>query len=107
MKLHYHFNEPKVLEELQIYIDSTYHSHYVGEDDVQAFDLISAAGHGEGFCIGNIIKLASRYGKKAGKNKQDLMKILHYGTMLMNIHNKKEETKDDRPTPTKPRKIRN
>ena len=108
MKINYHFNEPQTLKTLQDYIDSTYSAHYVGDDDVQAFDLIAATGHGEGFCIGNIIKLGSRYGKKAGRNETDILKILHYGVMLLNIHNKNNNKKvnnertDTRTTSTKP-----
>ena len=32
------------------------------------------SGHGEGFCIGNILKYSQRYGKKDGKNRNDLLK---------------------------------
>ena len=39
--------------------------------------VVIDAGHGEGFCIGNIMKYAQRYGRKAGKNRVDLMKIIH------------------------------
>jgi hypothetical protein len=38
---------------------------------------------GEGFCMGNIIKYAKRYGKKAGKNELDLLKIMHYTIILL------------------------
>ncbi len=49
----------------------------------QSTEFIFDAGHGEGFCIGNIIKYAQRYGKKDGKNTDDLLKILHYAVMLL------------------------
>ena len=39
--------------------------------------------HGEGFCIGNIIKYAQRYGKKDGYNEKDLLKIVHYAIILL------------------------
>ena len=79
------YNEGQILDELHAYIKNTYGSHY--GDRVQAQDLISSAGHGEGFFIGNIIKYASRYGKKNGHNKDDLMKVLHYAILAMNHHN--------------------
>jgi hypothetical protein len=86
----YRFNEDKTLQELQEYIDSTYRAHYVSKDQTQAFDMINAAGHGEGFCMGNILKYASRFGKKAGKNRQDILKIIHYAIMALYVHDKEK-----------------
>ena len=40
-------------------------------------------GHGDGFCIGNIIKYAQRFGKKEGRNEQDLYKVIHYALILL------------------------
>ena len=81
----YKFNEDKLLVELKKYIYDTYSQHYVS-DKYQATDVIVDAGHGEGFCIGNIMKYAKRYGNKEGKNKKDLLKILHYGIIMLHIH---------------------
>jgi hypothetical protein len=89
--IQYKFNEENLIAELKAYIDGTYTSHYVGTDNVQAFELIAAAGHGMGFTIGDIIKYASRYGKKGGRNRQDLLKILHYTILALYVHDK--ETK--------------
>jgi hypothetical protein len=50
---------------------------------IQSTEFIVDAGHGEGFCIGNIIKYAQRYGKKNGKNDADLLKIIHYAIILL------------------------
>ena len=61
---------------------------------IQSTEFIFDAGHGEGFCLGNIIKYAQRYGKKEGRNEQDLLKILHYGIILMGSKiDEKEETR--------------
>jgi hypothetical protein len=49
------------------------------------------AGHGVGFCVGNIIKYAQRYGKKGGYNRKDLMKIIHYAIFLLHTHDKEHE----------------
>ena len=84
-KMKYKFNEDKLLVELKKYIYDTYSQHYVS-DKYQATDVIVDAGHGEGFCIGNIMKYAKRYGNKEGKNKKDLLKILHYGIIMLHIH---------------------
>jgi len=84
----YKFNEDNLLKELSDYINNTYTKHYVGPDNIQAFELIASAGHGVGFTIGDIIKYAARYGKKNGRNRDDLLKILHYGILALYIHDK-------------------
>jgi len=89
-KMDYKFNEGELIKELQAYIDSTYNQHYA-TDKYQATDMIIDAGHGIGFCVGNIMKYAKRYGKKGGPadQRKDLMKILHYGIILLNEHDQK------------------
>jgi hypothetical protein len=49
-------------------LTDTYGQHYAS-GKYQATDMIIDAGYGEGFCIGNIMKYAMRYGKKNGKQK--------------------------------------
>ena len=61
---------------------------------IQSTEFIFDAGHGEGFCLGNIIKYAQRYGKKDGKNEQDLLKILHYAIILMGSQIENKETRE-------------
>ena len=84
-KINYKFNERGLIIELKKYIDSTYDEHYAS-DKYQATDVIIDSGHGEGFCMGNIMKYAKRYGNKEGKNRKDLLKILHYGIIMLNVH---------------------
>ena len=67
----YRYNEGVLISELQTYIDSTYGEHY-STTKYQATEFIIDGGHGEGFCIGNIMKYAQRYGKKEGYNRKDL-----------------------------------
>lgn len=88
----YKFDENINLHLLKQYVENTYKEHYA-HSKYQATDMIIDAGHGEGFCIGNIMKYAKRYGNKDGKNKKDLLKILHYGIIMLDIHDK--ETKND------------
>ena len=83
--MNYKFNEGQLIQELQAYIDETYGEHYAS-DKYQATDIIIDSGHGEGFALGNIMKYAKRYGNKDGKNRTDLLKILHYGIIMLNIH---------------------
>jgi hypothetical protein len=81
----YRFNEDASLKELRAYIDATYSGPYVGKNNIQAFDMIKSCGHGLGFCIGNAIKYACRYGKKEGYNRKDVMKALHYLMMALYV----------------------
>lgn len=76
------FNEKEVLQLVQNYIISTYDAHY-SMNKIQSTEFIIDAGHGDGFCLGNIIKYAQRYGKKNGKNRDDLLKIIHYAIILL------------------------
>ena len=84
-KIDYVFNEGDIIKELHASIDKTYESHYA-QNKIQSTEFITDAGHGEGFCIGNIIKYAQRYGKKGGYNKNDLVKVVHYAIIMMYLH---------------------
>jgi hypothetical protein len=83
--IEYKYNEDALLKELKEYIDKTYGEHY-SQDKFQTTEFIIDAGHGVGFTVGNIIKYAQRYGKKAGRNRQDILKVLHYAMMLLYVH---------------------
>ena len=56
-------------------------------DDVQVIDLLKSTGDLNSFCIGNVIKYVSRYGKKPWQSdyvcEQDLLKAIHYIVLLM------------------------
>ncbi len=84
-QIEYKYNEEVLVNELKQYIDKTYGEHY-SKDKFQATEFIIDSGHGEGFCIGNIMKYAQRYGKKGGYNRQDLLKVLHYGIIAIHNH---------------------
>ena len=79
------YSEISGLAELEAYIASTYKQHYAMRG-IQAAEVIIAAGMGEDYVLGNIIKYALRYGKKEGYNRKDILKILHYGLILLHIH---------------------
>ena len=76
------FSEDKVLVWVENYIRSTYDAHY-SKNQIETSEFVFDADHGEGFCIGNIIKYAQRYGKKDGYNEKDLLKIVHYAIILL------------------------
>ncbi len=81
----YKYNEERILKEIKEYVDATYGEHY-SQNKFQATEFIMDSGHGEGFCIGNIMKYAQRYGNKDGHNRKDLMKVLHYAIMAIHNH---------------------
>jgi len=91
-KIDYKYNEGELIKEFSSYIDSTYDKHY-SLNKYQSTEFIIDSGHGEGFCIGNIMKYAQRYGKKDGKNRADLLKVLHYGLFMLHVHDKQETKK--------------
>jgi len=83
------YNEDKILKDIQDYVTSTYGSHYCGHEqdykDVQTIDLMAAKELAAGFCQANIIKYGSRYGDKDGRNKRDLLKVIHYAMLLLHF----------------------
>jgi len=86
-RVNYKFYEDKLIKELQEYVDKTYDQHYA-TDKYQATDVIIDSGHGTGFCLGNVIKYAKRYGNKGSPHdaRKDLMKIMHYTLIQLYIH---------------------
>jgi hypothetical protein len=83
------YNEDKILKDIQDYVTSTYGSHYCGHNedysDIQTIDLMAAKDLAPGFCQANILKYGSRYGDKDGRNKRDLMKVIHYAMLLLHF----------------------
>lgn len=86
------FNEAELLAEAEAYVKRTYKEHY-SNGKIQPMELIVSSGNGSGFCMGNIVKYACRYGVKNGKNRDDLMKILHYALLSLHIHDEEKENK--------------
>lgn len=85
--IEYKFDEDQYITEFKNYIDSTYGAHYA-KDKFQATEFIIDGGHGTGFCVGNVLKYAQRYGKKGSRAdaRKDMMKVLHYALMQLYIH---------------------
>ena len=78
-KTRYAYKENVVLDEISEYIDTTYASHYTNKNnDVQSLDVWQARGTMTDSCIDTTIKYLMRYGKKGGKNRNDLLKAAHY-----------------------------
>ena len=77
------YEEDKTLKQVEEYLVSTYKSHYTSETSkTQTLDLIESIGDAEPFTRSNAIKYLSRFGKKNGKSKQDILKAIHYCILL-------------------------
>ena len=83
----YHENE--ILEDIKEYVSSTYNGHYTGTKhefrNVQTIDLMASRDLASAFCQSNILKYGSRYGSKDGRNKKDLLKVIHYAMLLLHF----------------------
>ena len=83
------YNEDKILKDVQDYVTGTYNSHYCGHNqdykDTQTIDLMAAKDLAAHFCQANILKYGSRYGDKDGRNKRDLLKVIHYAMLLLHF----------------------
>ena len=83
------YHEEEILKDIEEYISSTYNGHYTGTQhefrNVQTIDLMAARDIAAQFCQANILKYGSRYGSKDGKNKKDLMKVIHYAMLLLHF----------------------
>ena len=80
------YHEKEILKDVEEYVSRTYNGHYTGTKheyrNVQTLDLMAARDLASDFCQANILKYGSRYGSKDGKNKKDLMKVIHYAMLL-------------------------
>ena len=89
------FNEKQTIARVVEYIESTYSKHYA-HGRIQATEFIADKGLAEGFCLGNIIKYAQRFGRK-GVNfedkEYDLFKIIHYAVILLHTIEQQEGNK--------------
>jgi len=83
------YDEDKILKDIQDYVTGTYSSHYCGHNEAykntQTIDLMAAKDLAAHFCQANILKYGSRYGDKDGRNKRDLLKVIHYAMLLLHF----------------------
>jgi len=85
----YKYHEEQILKDIEEYVSSTYQGHYTGSKHefrkVQTIDLMASKDLASSFCQANILKYGSRYGNKDGKNKKDLLKVIHYAMLLLHF----------------------
>ena len=83
------YHEDEILKDIQEYVSNTYNGHYTGTKHefrkVQTIDLMAARDIAAQFCQANILKYGSRYGSKDGRNKTDLLKVIHYAMLLLHF----------------------
>ena len=86
----------KFMEECLEYIKQTYGEHYNSANGTQTIEYIQSLDDGKTliYPLGNVIKYASRFGKKAGFNKKDLFKAMHY-LCFMNYYAYKNDNKGE------------
>ena len=90
MSAHYFkYHEKEILKDIEEYVSGTYQGHYTGNSHefrkVQTIDLMASKDLASGFCQANILKYGSRYGNKDGRNKKDLLKVIHYAMLLLHF----------------------
>ena len=85
----YKYHEDEILKDIKEYVSSTYNGHYTGTKhefrNVQTLDLMASRDLASAFCQANILKYGSRYGSKDGRNKKDLLKVIHYAMLLLHF----------------------
>jgi hypothetical protein len=92
------YEEDKTLKEIEQYLSSTYHQHYTSQESkTQTLDLIESIGDAEPFTRSNAIKYLSRFGKKNGKSKMDILKAIHYCILLYHFAGLHKNTTSDFP----------
>jgi len=89
MANYFKYHEEEILKDIEEYVSATYRGHYTGTKheyrNVQTIDLMASRDLAPDFCQSNILKYGSRYGSKDGRNKKDLMKVIHYAMLLLHF----------------------
>ena len=83
------YHEKEILKDVEEYVSRTYNGHYTGTKheyrNVQTIDLMASRDLASDFCQANILKYGGRYGSKDGRNKGDLLKVIHYAMLLLHF----------------------
>lgn len=79
----FNYLEGQHLADLVEYISNTYGEHYAANPSMQTIDIWEAKESLETTSVDTAIKYLMRYGKKAGRNKKDLLKAAHYILLAM------------------------
>lgn len=95
--INYKYSEDEILAELKVYLNSTYKEHYGSSDGkkIQVTEFIMDQCENFDFLKGCAIKYVSRYGKKGGYNRKDLLKAVHYLIFMLHYDAKKHGDKNE------------
>ena len=89
MAHYFKYHEEEIIKDIEEYVSGTYQGHYTGKShefrNVQTIDLMASKELASSFCQANILKYGSRYGNKDGRNKKDLLKVIHYAMLLLHF----------------------
>lgn len=92
------YEEDLTMKEIRDYLSGTYKSHYTSQESkTQTLDLIESIGDAEAFCRSNAIKYLSRFGKKNGKSRLDILKAIHYCILLYHFSGLHKNNSSDFP----------
>ena len=79
----FRYSEGEILAKLEAYLEGTYGEHYAKDTkSIQVIDMWDAVDIAPEACQSNVMKYISRYGRKGGHNKKDLLKAMHYTILL-------------------------
>jgi hypothetical protein len=87
----YKYAEGQIIEDFKKYVDSTYSEHYLAAENIQCLDAWIALGDSATSFRDTAIKYLWRFGKKAGNNKKDLLKAMHYVLLMMYVEFYKDQ----------------
>lgn len=89
-KDNFKYEEEQILADLRTYLEDTYSEHYQADNNMEAFDAWIALGDSGPTFRNTALKYLWRYGKKGGKNKDDILKALHYVIMMLYVEHYKK-----------------
>jgi len=91
------YAEQEILNDMHNYLSKTYKEHYAADEEeettIECFDAWIALGDSGPTFRNTALKYLWRYGKKNGKNLDDLKKAMHYIMMLMYVEHYKNKDK--------------
>jgi hypothetical protein len=87
----YKYSEKQIIDDVLVYIDSTYQQHYQSKN-IQLIDLFDSEDMIVEYLKTSIMRYVLRYGKKDGFNTRDLYKAIH--CIILLIHFTKKKTTD-------------
>ena len=84
------YGEEYIIQKIREFIRKSYKGHYTTTPEgFQAMDIFRELSIDRDFCHANAIKYLLRFGKKNGKNEEDLYQAIHYIILLISSESDK------------------